>query len=169
MARRNENQNNQRDRQQDEFTENVVEIRRVAKKTKGGNRLRFTCLAVVGDQKGRVGTALSKAPDVVSAIRKSMRHAQNNLVEFPIVGEAKTVPHEVEVKSGAAQVLLKPAPAGTGIRAGGPMRAVLEAGGVQNVVGKILGTDHKKANVDATIEALQKLKSPEDRLVQRMS
>lgn len=151
-------------RQQDEFTETVVEIRRVAKKTKGGNRLRFTALAVVGDSKGRVGTALSKAPDVVSAIRKAMRLARNNLIEFPLIGEAKTVPHEVEVKLGAAQVLLKPAPAGTGIRAGGPMRAVLEAGGVQNIVGKILGTNHKKANVDATIAALKQLKPLEEKL-----
>ncbi len=153
--------------QEEELTETVVEIRRVSKKTKGGNQMRFTALVVVGDRRGRVGTSLRKAPDVVSAIRKAMRHARKQMVRFPIVGEARTIPHEIVLRSGAAQVYIKPAPAGTGIRAGGAVRAVLEAGGLENVVGKIIGTGHKKANVDATIKALQKLRTSQERLISK--
>lgn len=160
MSKSSKNRNNQKEHEEREFLENVVEIRRVSKKTKGGNRLRFTALVVVGDRQGRVGASLRKAPDVTSAIRKAVRQAKENLIEFPLVGEAKTIPHEVELKVGAAHILMKPAPAGTGIRAGGPMRAVLEAGGVKNVVGKILRGRSKKANVDATIKALRQLKPP---------
>lgn len=148
-----------------ELVETVVEIKRTSKKTKGGDRLGFTCLAVVGDRSGRVGTALSRAPSVVSAIRKSMKRAKNEMVEFSIVGAARTIAHVVEVEVGASHVLLKPAPAGTGVRAGGPVRAVLDAAGLHNVVAKILGTRSKKGNVDATIKALQQLREVKERIV----
>ena len=151
---------------QHELTETVIQIKRTSKKTKGGNRLSFTALAVVGDQQGRVGTALSKAPIVLSAIKKAQREARKYMFSFPLVGEAKTIPHRVELQSGASRVLLKPAPAGTGIRAGQAVRAVLEAGGIKNVVTKILGSGNIKGNVDATVEALQSLRDPGRRILQ---
>lgn len=136
-----------------EFTETVVEIRRVSKKTKGGNRIRFSSLVVVGDKKGRVGIGLSKAPDVPSAIRKSIGAAKRRMVTISLRGT--TVPYSVEEKFSAARVLLKPAPPGSGIIAGGAMRVVLEAAGVKDAVGKILGTRNKISNVYATLEALK--------------
>lgn len=156
--------NREQDQKQD-FKETIIQIKRVSKKTKGGNRMGFTSLAIVGDEAGQVGTALSRAPSVIEAIRKSTRRAKKELVDIPLVGEAKTIPHEIEFKNGASHILLKPAPAGTGIRAGGSVRAVLEAAGIQNIVAKILGSKSKKSNVDTTIMALQKLKSPDKRIV----
>jgi len=150
--------------QQDELTETIVQIKRTSKKTKGGNRLSFSALAVVGDGAGRVGTSLSKAPSVIEAIKKATLRAKSQLVEVPIVGDARTIPHEIEVNIGASRVMLKPAPAGTGIRAGGPVRSVLQAAGVQNIVAKILGTSGKKQNVDTTIFALTQLKTIKQRI-----
>ena len=147
-----------------DIVETVVQIKRTSKKTKGGNRLGFTCLAVVGDKSGRVGTALSHAPSVLPAVKKAMRRARKDMISFPIVGEAKTIPHEIELSVGANRVMLKPAPAGTGIRAGGAVRAVLEAAGLHNVVAKILGSKSKKGNVDTTIQALLMLKQPSQRI-----
>lgn len=141
-----------------DFHEKIVEINRTSKKTKGGNRLSFSALVVAGDKNGRVGAGLGKAREVASAIQKATRRAKKALQEVPLVGEGKTIPFSIEVKLKAVKVLLKPAPAGTGIRAGGPVRAVLEAAGYQNVVSKILGSDNKKGNVYATLEALKKLK-----------
>jgi len=152
----------------EEFIETVVEIKRTSKKTKGGNRLSFTCLAVVGDGAGKVGTALSRAPNVVSSVKKSMRRARKEMIEFPLIGEARTIPHEIEMTNGACRVLLKPAPAGTGIRAGGPVRSVLQAAGIQNVVAKILGSGNKKGNIDTVLIALSKLSEPSDRLHDRI-
>lgn len=148
----------------EEFTERIIEVNRTAKKTKGGNRMAFSALVVVGDKKGRVGLALAKASEVALAIRKAIGKAKKNLMEFPLVGEAKTIPHAVELKKGAVRILLKPAPAGTGVRAGGPLRSPLEVAGVQNIVGKMLGTRNKKGNAYAVIEALGKLKKPEEKL-----
>jgi len=136
-----------------EFSETVVQIRRVSKKTKGGNKIRFSSLVVVGDKKGRVGIGLSKAPDVPSAIRKSIGAAKRRMVTVSLRGT--TVPYSVEEKFSAARVLLKPAPPGSGIIAGGAMRVVLEAAGVRDAVGKILGTRNKISNVYATLEALK--------------
>lgn len=140
-----------------DFHEKIVEINRTSKKTKGGNRLSFSALVVAGDKNGRVGAGLGKAREVASAIQKATRRAKKALQEVPLVGESKTIPFRIEVKLKAVKVLLKPAPAGTGIRAGGPVRAVLEAAGYQNVVSKILGSDNKKGNVYAALEALKKL------------
>lgn len=136
-----------------EFDETVVEIKRVSKKTKGGNTMRFSALTVVGDKKGKVGVGLSKAPDVVSAIKKSIGAAKRKMIKVPMSGN--TIPYSVEEKFSAARVLLKPAPSGSGIIAGGPMRVVLEAAGIRDAVGKILGTTNKVSNVYATLEALK--------------
>lgn len=142
--------------EQKEFEEKVVQINRVSKKTKGGNRISFSALLVVGDRKGRVGVGLGKAADVSSAVRKAVSYAQRHLEEVPMRGT--TIPHEVRVKVGAAKLLLKPAPPGTGVIAGGAVRAVVEAAGIRDIVGKILGTPNKASNVHAALEALKLLK-----------
>lgn len=161
------NKMNSTNAQQSEFEEKIIEIKRVAKKTKGGDRLGFTALAVVGDKNGKVGVALCRGEHVISAIKKATRKAKKLMISFPIVGEAKTIPHAIELQNGASHILFKPAPAGTGIRAGGPVRAVLETAGIENVVTKILGTDNKKSNVDTTLMALGKLKEPSEKVVKR--
>lgn len=139
----------------EDFTESVVQINRISKKTKGGNQMRFSALVVVGDRNGRVGVGLSKARDVRGAIQKAVNFANRHMIEVPLSGT--TIPYEVSQKYSAARILLKPAPAGSGIIAGGPMRVVLEAAGVRDVVGKILGTKNKISNVYATVAALETL------------
>ena len=139
-----------------EFEEKVVQVNRVSKKTKGGNRISFSALVVVGDKKGRVGVGLGKAKDVASAVKKAAIYAQRHLVTVPMRGT--TIPHEVELKLGAARLKLKPAPAGSGVIAGGAVRAVVEAAGIRDIVGKILGTANKASNVYATLEAMRRLK-----------
>ena len=136
-----------------EFSETVVQINRISKKTKGGNQVRFSALVVVGDKKGKVGVGLSKAPDVRSAIRKAVLGAKKRMIQVPLKGT--TIPYSVREKFSAAKVLLKPAPPGSGIIAGGPVRVVLEAAGVVNASGKILGTKNKISNVYATLKALE--------------
>jgi small subunit ribosomal protein S5 len=138
-----------------EFEETVVQIRRISKKTKGGNQIRFSALVVIGDKKGRVAAAVSKAKDVRSAIKKAISSAERKLITIPLTGT--TLPFEIRKKFGAAKILIKPAPKGSGIIAGGPMRVVLESAGVKDAVGKILGTNNKTSNVYATIEALKDL------------
>lgn len=140
-----------------EFEEKVVEINRVSKKTKGGNKVGFTALIVIGDRKGKVGVALGKANDVLSAIKKGVRKAKKKLVKVPL--EGTTIPHEIVIKNGAARLILKPAPEGTGIIAGGSVRSVLELAGIKNVVAKILGTNNKLSNVTTTFLALKEIKS----------
>ncbi|MDQ3238991.1 MAG: 30S ribosomal protein S5 [bacterium] len=140
-----------------EFEEKVVQVNRVSKKTKGGNRMGFSVVIVVGDKKGRVGVGLGKAPDVASAIKKGANYAKKHLIEVPMKGT--TIPHEIFIKLGASKILLKPAPKGTGVIAGGPARAVLEAAGVKDVVSKILGTNNQASNVYATLHALSQLTS----------
>ncbi|OGM04765.1 30S ribosomal protein S5 [Candidatus Woesebacteria bacterium RIFCSPHIGHO2_12_FULL_42_9] len=135
-----------------EFEEKVVEINRISKKTKGGNQIRFSALVVVGDKKGKVGVGLSKAPDVRGAIRKAIAAAKRRMVQVPLKGN--TIPLSVNEKFSAAKVLLKPAPPGSGLIAGGPMRVVLELAGIKDAVGKILGTKNKISNVYATLKAL---------------
>lgn len=138
-----------------EFEEKVVQINRVSKKTKGGNRIGFSALMVVGDRKGRVGVALGKAPDTLAAIRKGVRRARKRLIKVPMRGT--TILFPMRVKLGAAEVLLKPAPSGTGVIAGGAVRAVVEAAGIRDVVAKILGSSNKASNVYATFDALSKM------------
>jgi small subunit ribosomal protein S5 len=139
-----------------EFEEKVVQVNRVSKKTKGGNQIGFSVLVVVGDKKGKVGVGLGKARDVSSAIRKGIKRAKKDLFKVPLRGGS--VPHEILVKKGAAKILIKPAPPGTGLITGGAVRAVVEAAGIRDLVSKILGTRNKASNVYATIEALKRLK-----------
>lgn len=140
----------------EEFEEKVVQINRISKKTKGGNHMRFAALVVTGDKKGKIGVGLSKAADVQSAVAKATRTARKNMFEVNLY--KNTIPHEVMIKFGAAKVLIKPAPDGTGVRAGGAVRAVVESAGIKNITGKILGTANKVSNVYATIVALKSLK-----------
>jgi small subunit ribosomal protein S5 len=139
-----------------EFDEKIVQVNRVSKKTKGGNKIGFSVLVVVGDKKGRVGVGLGGAPDVTSAVKKAVSYAKKHLFTVPMKG--KTIPHMVLVKRGAAKVLIKPAPPGTGVIAGGAVRAVVEAAGIRDIVSKILGSSNQASNVYATLEALKKLK-----------
>lgn len=139
------------------FEERVVKINRVSKKTKGGNKIRFSALVVVGNKNGQVGVGLGKSQDVSSAIGKAVTAAKKRMIKVPIVND--TIPHEVRVKVGAAEILLKPAPIGSGIIAGGAVRSVVEVTGIKNISSKILGTDNKGSNVHATFEALKRLTS----------
>lgn len=138
-----------------EFAEDVVSVNRVSKKTKGGNKIGFAALVVVGDKKGRVGVGLGKAPDVAFAIRKGVTLAKKHLLEVPIVRE--TIPFEVHVKLGAAKIMLKPAPLGSGVIAGGAVRSVVAAAGIKNISSKVLGTKNQASNVYATMHALKAL------------
>src|SRR3989338_7444143 len=148
----------QQTRSPSEFEEKIVQVNRVSKKTKGGNKISFSVLVVVGDKKGRVGVGLGGAPDVSSAVRKGVSYAKKHFITVPMV-DHRTIPHVVRVKRGAAQVLLKPAPAGTGVIAGGAVRAVVEAAGIRDIVSKILGSKNQASNVYATMEALKSLKT----------
>jgi small subunit ribosomal protein S5 len=142
-----------------EFEEQVVQVNRTSKKTKGGNTMSFSAVVVVGDKRGRVGVGLGKAPEVADAIRKGSTKAKKHLIVVPLFGT--TIPHEIEIKLGAARVLLKPASSGTGVIAGGSVRAVVEAAGIRDVRSKVLGTNNKMSNVYATIEALKRLQKRE--------
>lgn len=139
-----------------EFEEKVIQVNRVSRKVAGGNKISFSVLVVVGDKKGKVGVGLGKAADVPSAMRKAISYAKKHLITVPMV--RTTIPHEIFIKKGAAKVLLKPAPQGTGIRAGGAVRAVVAAAGIKDIVSKVLGTDNKASNVYATFAALSKLR-----------
>lgn len=148
-----------------EFEERVIQVNRVSKKTKGGNKIGFSVLVVVGNRKGKVGLALAKAPDVVSGIKKAIRLAKKRAIEIPLY--KKTIPHGIQVKKGAAKVLLKPAPEGTGIIAGGAIRELADLAGVENLVAKVLGSDNKINNLYAAFEGLQSLKERKGRLPRR--
>ncbi len=144
--------NADKSQQPKEFDEKVIQISRVSKKTKGGNKMGFSVLMVVGDKKGQVGVGLGKAHDVVTAIRKGIKKAKKKMINVPLDGT--TIPFSYKVKKGAGVVLLKPAPKGSGVIAGGPVRAVVEAAGIRDISAKILGTDNQASNVYATFEAL---------------
>jgi small subunit ribosomal protein S5 len=138
-----------------EFEEKIVQVSRVSKKTKGGNQIGFSILVVVGDKKGQVGVGLGKGKDVVGAIKKGVKKAKKNLIKVPMDGT--TVPFPYLVKKGAAKVLLKPAPKGSGVIAGGAVRSVVEAAGIRDISSKILGTKNKASNVYATFQALKEI------------
>lgn len=146
----------QRNKEPKEFDEKVIKISRVSKKTKGGNKVGFTALVVIGDHKGRVGVALGKAGDVLSAIKKGVRKSKKRLVTIPLA-HGRTIAHEYRSKYGASILVLKPAPQGTGVIAGGSVRAVLELAGVKDVVAKTLGTNNKLTNVKNTFNALKQM------------
>ena len=156
MAKRNQ----QRIRPADqELKEKLVNLNRVAKVTKGGRTFSFAAVVVVGDGKGTIGHGLGKARDVSEAIQKGIDDAKKNLVKVPIV--KGTIPHTQLGKYGAGKVLIKPASDGTGVIAGGAMRAVLEMAGIQNILAKSQGSSNPHNVVKATIDALKKLRSPE--------
>jgi len=157
-----DNQNNQRARFEkfekpvSEFTDKVVEIKRVSKKTKGGNQIHFTALVVSGDKKNRVGVGLGKAKSVADAIQKGIKKAQKSLITIPIING--TISGSVTLKFKGAIVMIRPGKKGSGLIAGGPVRSVVELAGIQDIVSKIIGSKNKSINVWAALEALSTLK-----------
>ena len=143
-----------------QLTDKVVSIARVAKVVKGGRRFRFSAIVVVGDGQGRVGAGLGKAHEVPEAIRKAVEQAKKAMIQIPILNS--TIPYAVLGRYGSGQVLLKPASEGTGVIAGGPVRAVVEVAGIKNVLTKCLGSHNPHNAVKATMMALKQLASPEE-------
>ena len=164
MARTENNQNRRKDEAkvekiQEEFVDKLVHVNRVAKTVKGGRRMAFAALVVVGDQKGRVGFGTGKAREVPEAIRKATDAAKHAMIRVPL-REGRTLHHDVYGHYGAGKVILRAAPAGTGIIAGGPMRAVFETMGIQDIVAKSQGSQNPHNMIRATFDALQSVNSP---------
>ena len=149
----------QRNEQVSEFKEKLVAVNRVSKTVKGGRNMRFSALMVVGDEKGRVGCGMGKAVEIPEAIRKGTEDAKKQMITVPLNGT--TIPHEVVGVFGTAKVKMMPAPEGTGVIAGGPVRAVLEAVGIKNIVTKSIGSNNKINVVRATLEGLSQMRSAE--------
>ena len=161
MAGREDNRRGKkRDEEQDnEFIDRLVHINRVAKTVKGGRNMSFAALVIVGDEKGRVGFGKGKAREVPEAIRKATEEAKKTMIRVPL-REGRTLHHDVRGRHGAGKIVMRSAPPGTGVIAGGPMRAVLECLGVQDVVGKSVGTSNPYNMVRATFDALKRMESP---------
>ena len=147
------------EREPSEFTEKLVSLNRVSKTVKGGRVMKFAALMVVGDEKGRVGFGTGKAAEVPEAIRKGIEDAKKNMINVSLSGTS--IPHEVIGEFGAGRVLMKPAAAGTGVIAGGPVRAVMEAAGIRDIRAKCLRSNNPQNVVAATFEGLKSLKTPE--------
>lgn len=156
-----QNRNNDPKQKEKELEELVIEVKSVVKVNKGGRQRRFSATVVVGDRKGRVGLGIGKANEVPDAIKKAIQAANKNLVRIPLV-DGRTIQHEVIGRNGAAKVFLKPASAGTGVIAGGAVRAVLELAGVRDILSKSLGSRTKLNMATATINALKSVKSIEE-------
>ena len=154
-----ENRRPQEDNREDELVDKLVHINRVAKVVKGGRRFSFAALVVAGDGRGRVGYGTGKAREVPEAIRKATDQAKRNMIRVPL-REGRTLHHDVKGRYGAGRVVMRSAPAGTGIIAGGPMRAVFETMGVQDVVAKSIGTQNPHNMIKATFEGLANSQSP---------
>ena len=149
----------QRNEQVSEFNEKLVAVNRVSKTVKGGRNMRFSALMVVGDEKGKVGCGMGKAVEIPEAIRKGLEDAKKSMITVPLNGT--TIPHEVVGVFGTGKVKLLPAPEGTGVIAGGPVRAVLEACGIKNIVTKSIGSNNPINMVRATLAGLKQLRSAE--------
>ncbi|WP_443656307.1 30S ribosomal protein S5, partial [Faecalibacillus faecis] len=154
-------QNKNIDPKQKQYEELVIEVKSVVKVNKGGRQRRFSACVVVGDRKGQVGLGIGKANEVPDAIKKAIQAANKNIVKIPLV-DGRTIQHEITGVSGAAKVFLKPATAGTGVIAGGAVRAVLELAGVKDILSKSLGSRTKLNMATATINALKSVKSAEE-------
>jgi len=148
-----------------ELNDRVIHINRVSKVVKGGRRFSFSALVVVGDGQGVVGVGLGKAGEVPEAIRKGVEKARKSLIQIPLI-DGRTLPHDVIGVSGAGRVLMQPASPGTGVIAGGPVRAVVESAGVSDVLTKTLGTKTPRNVVNAVMAGLNELRDPEERLAQ---
>ena len=158
-APRGERRGRRPERQEKQYEERVVAINRVSKTVKGGRKMRFSAVVVVGDGKGRFGYGTGKATEVPDAIKKALEAAKKNIITVPMVNT--TIPHEITGIAGAGQVFLRPAPDGTGVIAGGPVRAVVELAGIQNIVSKSLGSSTPINIVRATINGLSSLRTVE--------
>jgi len=143
-------------REENPYDERVLFIRRISKKTTGGNYITFSALVVVGDRKGKVGIGLGRGREVPPAIQKGITQAKRNMIQFPLFNE--TLPHEIKIKYKSSRLILKPAPPGTGLKVGGVVRAVLDVAGVNNASGKIVGTRNQITNAYAIMEAIKQLK-----------
>ena len=154
-------QNRNNDPKQKQFEEQVIEVKSVVKVNKGGRQRRFSACVVVGDRKGQVGLGIGKANEVPDAIKKPIQAANKNIVKIPLV-DGRTIEHEVTGVNGAAKIFLRPAAAGTGVIAGGAVRAVLELAGVKDILSKSLGSRTKLNMATATINALKSVKSAEE-------
>ena len=146
----------ERPREEREFDQTIIDIARVTRVMAGGKRMRFRACVVIGDRKGRVGLGVAKGADVTAAVEKAVEKAKKKMVRVPMIND--TIPHRIDIKFGAARLMLKPAPQGRGIIAGGAVRSVLDLAGVKNVVAKILGTRNKINNVQAAVLGLSQLR-----------
>lgn len=157
MKKSPKSKNNKEVTKTEEFEQKIIDLARVTRVMAGGKRMRFRACVVIGNKRGQIGFAIAKGADVTLAVNKAVTKAKKDLIT--IITKKDTIPHEVRVKYKAAQILLKPAPVGTGIKAGGAVREVLAISGIPNIVAKILGSNNKINNVKATFVALQKLKT----------
>lgn len=158
QQRRNSKKGSRTKEKEVEWQERVVQIRRVTKVVKGGKKLSFRAVVIVGNEKGQVGVGVGKAADVIGAVRKGVADGRKNVVEVPLT-KANSIPHPVNGAGGGAQVMMRPAAPGTGVIAGGAVRTVLELAGVRNILAKQLGSSNPLNNARATINALQSLRT----------